>query len=152
MTEPAVMLDALALDCEKTALASRGYSRRYYFASYTLMVLSLVGSIGAAVLAFVGEVDRNVVGIVALLPAICASVAGQLRMIEKGNWHFRRKHALERLARDFRLTAAQNPDWEAVESANKVFSELEERFEGDWGTALAFRFQSGELPGGAKTP
>lgn len=144
MTDPKQWLENLALECEQEVGESRKFSRRYYFASYTLMILSLVGSIGAALLAFLDGVDRAVVGVVALLPAVSASVAGQLRMIEKGSWHFRRKHAMERLARDLRLTAATDADWKAVETANRKVGELDERLEADWDAGLAFRFPSGE--------
>ncbi len=145
MTDPAQKLEAIALYCEQAAASSRKFSRSHYYVNYGLMIASLAGSVGAAVLAFWDGIEVKLIGLVALLPAICSSVVSQLRLAEKGNWHFRRKHAMDRLARDFRLASLRNPDWEAVEAANTKLAELEERLEGDWDTTLAFRFQSGDI-------
>lgn len=145
MTDPAQKLKEIAVYCEQTAASSRKFSRRHYYVNYGLMITSLAGSIGAAVLAFWDGIDGKLIGLVALLPAICSSVVGQLRLVEKGNWHFRRKHAMDRLARDLRLASLRNPDWKSIEAANSRLAELEERLEGDWDTSLAFRFQSGDI-------
>ena len=150
MTDPAQELEAIALYCDQTAASSRMFSHRHYYVNYSLMIASLAGSIGAAVLAFWDGIDAKLIGLVALLPAICASVVSQLRLVEKGNWHFRRKHAMNRLARDLRLASLRNPDWKSVEAANANLAELEGRLEGDWDTTLAFRFQLGETV--ARTP
>ena len=141
--EAAQILQTLEADCAASARAASRRSRRYYFASYAMMVLSLAGSIGASVLAFWNHIDHRVVGLVALLPAVCASVAGQLRLVQKGNLHFRRKHALESLARDFGLARRSTPSWKAVAAANAALSSLDQTSDAEWTTDLAFRFDSG---------
>ena len=144
MDTPVQLLKSLVDECQREADVARVRSRRHYFISYALMVLSLLGSIGAAVLAFWDGVDRMIVGLVALLPAVSATIAGQLRLIERGYAHVQHKQSMQILARDLNLASLRKPDWDVVAEANRRFNQLNQQFTEEWRSSLAFRFQSRE--------
>src|SRR5690606_25633189 len=94
------MLARMVERCDESARHARARGRRSSFVSHSLMSLSAAGSIAAGVLALWSEEGpREWVGTVALLPALCARVAVQLRLSEKGNFSYRRYRAFHARAR-----------------------------------------------------
>lgn len=137
-----VLLDAMIAECTTVAEAALGRGRRYYFISYLLMIMSVGGSVLAGILALFAEVSKDWVGTVALVPALCATVAGQLRLVEKGDWHYRRRNAMRKLARDFQLERDRGADLDRVAAANDRLSKIEVQFEHEWSQNNAFRFDA----------
>ncbi|MXO59748.1 hypothetical protein GRI89_09375 [Altererythrobacter salegens] len=135
-------LNSLVSECNSVANKSTLHGRRYYFFSYLLMVLSVAGSILAGGLALWGEFDKAVIGTVALLPALAATVAGQLRLVEKANWHYRRRNRMRELGRDFALMRARGANLDTLEEANRKMTMAEARMEHEWVQTNSFHFDT----------
>nr|WP_166178142.1 hypothetical protein [Altererythrobacter segetis] len=133
-------LDALIADCREKAKRSHAMGRRYYFWGYAIMLASLVGSIGAGVLALASGVDRAVVGVVALIPAFAATVAGQLRLVEKSNWFYRRRRELEALTRRVTTARLRAADLATLEACYGELSAIDKAMGDQWEEKLAFDF------------
>jgi hypothetical protein len=135
-------LDALIGECRETATRSHRRGRFYYYLAYSIMILSIVGSIGAGALALATGVDRTLVGIIALVPAFCATVAGQLRLVEKSNWFYRRRRELDAFARKVSVARKRAPDVETLEACYAELSAIDKAQGDEWSNNLAFDFAS----------
>jgi hypothetical protein len=139
--DAAAMLERLAGQCDESAQNAKKRGRRYYFVSYALMVLSVAGSIGAGVMALWSEaVPRELVGTVALLPALCATVAMQLRLNEKGNFSYRRYRAFYALARRVEVAKLRAPTLDTLEAFNAQHAEINDSLDEQWVEKLNFNF------------
>jgi hypothetical protein len=135
------MLARMVRRCDESALHARTRGRRYYFTSYALMILSVAGSIGAGVMALWSEaVPREWVGTVALLPALCATVAVQLRLNEKGNFSYRRYRAFHALARRVEVARLRAPTLDTVEAFNAEHAAINDSLDEQWVESLNFNF------------
>jgi hypothetical protein len=133
-------LDALIAQCTDAMERSKRGGRRYYFAGYGLMLLSVVGSIGAGVLALWSEVDRALVGTIALLPALCATVAGQLRLIEKGNWYYLRHRETRALIHRITVARHRASTVDTLAACYADQDDLDGRLGDAWSHTLSFSF------------
>lgn len=135
------MLARLARRCDELAQNAKSRGRRYYWVSYALMILSVAGSIGAGVMALWSEaVPREWVGTVALLPALCATVATQLRLTEKGNFSYRRYRAFHALARRVEVARLREPTLDTVDAFNAEHAAINDSLDEQWVEELNFRF------------
>jgi hypothetical protein len=141
--DAAAMLERLVAQCDESAANAKARGRRYYFVSYTLMVLSVAGSIGAGVMALWNDaVPREWVGTVALLPALCATVAMQLRLNEKGNFSYRRYRAFHALARRVEVGRLRAPTLETLEGFNAEHAKINDSLDEQWVENLNFNFNA----------
>ena len=139
--DAATMLDRLGADCDESARNAKRRGRRYYFVSYALMIVSVAGSIGAGVMALWSEaVPREWVGTVALLPALCATVAVQLRLNEKGNFAYRRYRAFHALARRVEVARLRAPTLDTLEAFNAEHARINAALDEQWVESLNFSF------------
>lgn len=135
------MLARMVERCDESARHARARGRRYYFVSYSLMILSVAGSIAAGVMALWSEeVPRQWVGTVALLPALCATVAVQLRLNEKGNFSYRRYRAFHALARRVEVARLRAPTLDTVDAFNAEQAAINDSLDEQWVESLNFRF------------
>jgi len=133
-------LDALIGECRETARRAHRRGKLYYLAGYAIMLVSLAGSIGAGVLALASGADRAVVGFVALIPAFAATIAGQLRLVEKSNWFYRRRREMDALARRVTVARKRSPDLATLEACYADLSAVDAAMGDDWSAKLAFDF------------
>jgi hypothetical protein len=138
--EAAQELESLIAECKQNATRSHARGRFYYYLGYSIMILSVMGSIGAGALALATNVDRALVGIIALVPAFCATVAGQLRLVEKSNWFYRRKRELDAFARKATVARRRRPDLETLEACYAELDALDRAMGDEWSDKLAFDF------------
>jgi hypothetical protein len=139
--DAARMLAALAARCDDAAMRARRRGRRYYFISYALMIVSVAGSIGAGVMALWSDaVPREWIGTVALLPALCATVALQLRLVEKGNFSYKRYRGYYAFARRVEVAQLRAPSLDTLEACNAEYTELVRTFDDMWAENLNFNF------------
>ena len=135
------MMARLVERCDDLAQNAKSRGRRYYFVSYALMILSVAGSIGAGVMALWSEaVPREWVGTVALLPALCATVAMQLRLNEKGNFSYRRYRAFYALARRAEVARLRSPTLDTVDAFNAEHAKINDSLDEQWVEDLNFKF------------
>ena len=98
-------------------------------------------SVGAGVMALWSEaVPREWVGTVALLPALCATVAMQLRLNEKGNFSYRRYRAFHALARRVEVARLRAPTLDTVEAFNAEHAAINDSLDEQWVENLNFNF------------
>jgi len=86
------------------------------------------------------EVPRQWVGTVALLPALCATVAVQLRLNEKGNFSYRRYRAFHALARRVEVARLRAPTLDTVDAFNAEQATINDSLDEQWVESLNFRF------------
>ena len=137
-------LDALIAKCTDAMERSKRGGRVYYLAGYALMLLSVAGSIGAGVMALWTDVDRALVGTVALLPALCATVAGQLRLVEKGDWFYLRHRETRALIHRITVARLRAPTIETLEASYADQDVLDTRLGELWSRTLSFNFTKHE--------
>jgi hypothetical protein len=133
-------LDALIADCRAAAKRAWKRGKVYYLFGYLIMLLSLVGSIGAGALALASGVDRAIVGFVALVPAFAATIAGQLRLVEKSNWFYRRRRELDALARRTTVARMRAPTLATLEHCYAELTAIDRAMGDEWSEKLAFDF------------
>lgn len=133
-------LDTLIAELRETGLRAHRRGKLYYNTGYAIMLLSLAGSIGAGGLALATGVDRTVVGLIALVPAFCATAAGQLRLVEKSNWFYRRRREMDALARRVTVAKKRSPDLATLEACYGELTELDRQMGETWSEKLAFEF------------
>lgn len=130
----------LITDCEEGAVASLRSGRRHYFASYTLMVVSVASSVLAGILALKVEATKELVGAVALVPALCAGIASQLRLVPKGNWYYHRNRLLQAHARIMLAMNVDKPTRADLDSAIAGLNRIEADLEKEWDSRASFVF------------
>jgi hypothetical protein len=92
------------------------------------------------VLALWSDVDRALVGTIALLPALAGIVAGQLRLVEKGNWFYLRHRQARALGRRVMVAKKKAPTIETLAECYARLDDLEERMGEMWIENLSFSF------------
>jgi hypothetical protein len=139
--DAAKMLGELIERCDRSARNAQVRGRRYHIFGYALMIVSVAGSIGAGVMALWSEaVPRQWIGTVALLPALCATIATQLRLTEKENFSYRRYRALDALARRAEIARMRAPTLDTLETFSAEEAELKRLLDETWVEGLNFNF------------
>jgi hypothetical protein len=146
--QAATELDALIGEAEDAAGRSLRRGRGYYFAGYALALLSVGASIVAGVLAL-GDTGAGLktVGVIALIPAFCATIAAQLRLVEKANWNYRRRRRLKTLARETRFARLKGAPIDVLEAAQARLAAIETELDEAWSEGLAFTFAAKDAKG-----
>ena len=140
-------LDTLIGEAEAAAARSLRRGRGYYFTSYALVLISVGASIAAGVLGLGEGADLKTVGVIALIPAFCATIASQLRLGEKSNWNYRRRRRLKTLARETRLARLKQSPLEVLEMAQANLATIEAELDEAWSEDLAFSFAAKDAKG-----
>lgn len=133
-------MDALIAQCRDMAARAHRRGKVYYLSGYGIMLLSLAGSVGAGALALATGADRVLIGVIALVPAFCAMVAGQLRLVEKSNWFYRRQREMNALARRVTVARKRSPDIAALEACYAEMTAIDKTMGDEWSAKLAFDF------------
>lgn len=137
-------LDVLIGEIDAIANKSTIQGRIYYYLGYGLALISVVTSIMAGILALSDAASLWFVGVIALVPAFCATVAGQLRFVEKANWHYGRRRKYRTLARETRFARLKHPTLEVLEAAHSSLETIEAELDDTWTTTAAFSFAAND--------
>ena len=150
-------LEELIRQCRADADSAHRRGRAYYRWSYAMMILSVLASIVAGGGVLVGEDYQKVFGVIALVPALCALAAGQLKLVEKTGWFYRKQREMNALARQVTVARKRAPDVDMLEKCYKLYSLIEQNTGEEWTRTAAFTFavdprtdpaeaRSGEVP------
>jgi hypothetical protein len=140
-------LDTLIDEAEAAAARSLRRGRGYYFTSYALVLVSVGASIAAGVLGLGERAELETVGVIALVPAFCATIVSQLRLGEKSNWNYRRRRRLKTLARETRLARLKGAAIDVLETAQANLTAIEAELDEAWSEDLAFGFAAKDAKG-----
>lgn len=133
-------LEALIAQCRSEAGNSHRRGRNYYRLSYAVMVISVLASIVAGVGVLASEDYQKVFGVVALVPALCALAASQLKLVEKTGWFYRKQRELNALARQVTVARKRSPDVDTLEACYALYTEVERSTGEEWTRTAAFTF------------
>ena len=142
-------LDALIAQCRNEADSSHRRGRNYYRLSYAVMIVSVLASIVAGVGVLAIEHYQKVFGVVALVPALCALAASQLKLVEKTSWFYRKQRELNALARQVTVARKRSPDVDTLEACFNLYSDVERSTGEEWTRTAAFTFAAHPRGGAA---
>ena len=104
------------------------------------MIVSVLASIVAGVGVLAIEHYQKVFGVVALVPALCALAASQLKLVEKTSWFYRKQRELTALARQVTVARKRSPDVDTLEACFNLYSDVERSTGEEWTRTAAFTF------------
>lgn len=136
------MIPELTAYCQRSGETYRSAGRRYYALAYLLTVITVLASISAGMLAiWTGEnVPTPWIGTIALIPAASASIASQLKLVEKANWFYNCSTEYKALSREMMFLAASTPSPQLVEAAIGRLNQTERQADRGWSERLSFFF------------
>ncbi len=136
------LLDEMHEHCDSSSRSYRRHGRFYYFLSYLLTVTTVLASISAGALAILPLTKGNeaLIGIVALIPAASASMASQLKLVDKANWFYNCSTEYKSLERDFQFLQASCATPDQIEKAKDRLSLMEVQADRGWSERLSFFF------------
>jgi hypothetical protein len=143
-------LEALVGECRDEAVKAHRRGRAYYRSSYAVMMVSVLASIAAGVGVLALEQYQKVFGVVALVPALCALAAGQLKLVEKTGWFYRRQREMNALARRVTVARKRSPDVDTLEKCVALLNEVERGSDEEWARTAAFSFTASLQEGGGR--
>ncbi|TMJ18890.1 MAG: hypothetical protein E6G92_03435 [Alphaproteobacteria bacterium] len=132
--------DRLAVDLDKAIHVLGSAGRRNYLATFSLALIGSGASVMAGILAFL-QVDSVIVGVLALIPAMCAIVVGRLKLQDRANWYYRKRTALFALYNEVHFELPDPPTSAAIAEISRKWSALNQQMEGDWGSRLALTLE-----------
>jgi hypothetical protein len=103
-----------------------------HYLSIGLMVAALGCSVAAGAMGFFTKYSSKVVGGFAVLPALIAYMAVNLKCEAKNSWHARRADGLDKLRTQLLYEPLENPTLEQIALVAKGRVELEERMQKEW--------------------
>lgn len=139
-TDASAELEELIAQCRSEAQAAHRRGRAYYRWSYFVMIVSVLASITAGLGVLVGEDYQKLFGLTALVPALCALAAGQLKLVEKTGWFYRKQRELNALARQVTVARKRKPDVDTLEQCYKRFDAVQRSTGEEWTRTAAFAF------------
>jgi hypothetical protein len=95
-------MDELKEDIEHIARRHGKLADFNAIASYCMSFLAVVGSVAASLCAALGVESKELLAVLAVIPAAVLSIRGTFKFEERATWHFRKHHKLEALARSLK--------------------------------------------------
>lgn len=101
---------------------------------YLLIIALTVGASAVSSILALGfpEVDRRLIGAIALIPGICAGVADRFHLRLKKHWYYRRYDKLNALVRRIDFVLPENPDHDEIASVSKAFCRVDTDMSRAW--------------------
>ena len=119
-----------------------------YRAAYALTIVAVGSSAAAGILGLGWDIDRRIVALLALVPAIAVTVASQFKWQQKANWHYN-KHVEARVMLrriDYELPAF--PTEAQLADLVRGYSLKEKELNDSWNQDLGFEAAEEEMEAG----
>jgi len=120
------MKESLEQEIKTVAKRHWKYAERNHNAGYSIVLISIIGSIAASIIAVFGDLPKYIFALVAIIPAAALSIKGTLMLEEKSIKHWNKAHRLFNLLRALRYEGLNEAE------ASKQFSEIEIDFNKTW--------------------
>ena len=119
-----------------------------YRAAYILTIVAAGCSAAAGILGLGWDVDRRIVALLALVPAIAVTVASQFKWQQKANWHYNKHVEARAILRriDYELPAF--PTEEQLAELVRGYSIKEKELNDSWNQDLGFEAAAEEADEG----
>jgi hypothetical protein len=103
-----------------------------YRAAYTLSIVTVISSAAAGILGLGFAVDKRIVALIALIPAIAVTVANQFKWQDKANWHYRKHDAAKALLRRINYELPAHPTEAQLAELSRGYSVTEAEMSESW--------------------
>jgi hypothetical protein len=122
----------LANDLEVGCAENRRLAKTCHFWLMVLTGVTIAASAAAGLLGLGFDVDTRIVGAVALIPGIAASILQQFKVPAKTDFHYRKWDALRALQRRLRYEMPEKPKVADVARISAALSRLEADMTLEW--------------------
>jgi hypothetical protein len=124
--------EQLKADLAAKCTATERQAKSFHFWLMVLTGLTIAASAAAGLLGLGFGIDTRIVGAVALIPGIAASIIQQFRMPAKIDFHYRKGDRLNALLRKARYEMPPNPTPKQVGELSRALSDLERGMLDEW--------------------
>lgn len=142
-------LRALEAEIDKAQRDSLKHGRRNYLVLNMLLVLSVLGSVAAAVLALINA-PPLVAGLVALIPAVAVTISTSFKLQAKASWHYGKHTELNGLVRRIRYAVPAAPTAADVAALAQQLTDLDVRMDRQWAETLQVQVSEAAQVNGAR--
>lgn len=108
--------------------------------SVCFMVAALSCSVSAAILGFWTDVSSKVVGGLAILPALIAFVAVNLKLERKSSWHYRKRDGLQALRSRLLYQQPVSPSADNIAAIAEAWDKLNQQMQEEWDKDMALNW------------
>ncbi|ABC64407.1 hypothetical protein [Erythrobacter litoralis] len=130
--------------CDERFTHFRNLGRWYYRWSYVLSIIAVIASVSAGVLAIWDFASKEIIGTIALTPALMATIASQLKLVEKSNWFYMGARRFRAFARTMRVEAVGGVPINKVEEYARLLNDYEVGAQQQWTDQLNFQFDTAQ--------
>ena len=116
-------------------------ARWNYGAAYALAIVAVVSSAAAGILGLGFDVDKRTVALVALIPAIAATVSSQFKWQDRANWHYSKHEAAKALLRRINYELPAFPTQDQLAELSKGYSVTEKEMSQTWNDDLSLAIE-----------
>lgn len=131
-------IDTLQNDLNYSISCYSRLARLHYRVSLVLSYATVLSSLGAGAGGILLHLDGQTTGVLALLPVILATFAMNLKLQEKGNWHYRKKDALNAFSRLLRFKMKEDEAEKTLDEIIDAWNELDRTMDAQWEKEFAF--------------
>jgi hypothetical protein len=100
--------------------------------SIALMYLAIGASAAVAICGFIDQIDRHIIGALALVPGFAGLLATTLKFDERSQWHYEKRDALDALARRYQFEIPQPPIPDQTAVISVALTKMNEEFNEIW--------------------
>ena len=145
MAEISERLTLLQSELSRECDDNRRLAKICHFWLMLLTGVTIAASAAAGLLGLGFGVDTRIVGAVALIPGVAASITQQFKLPAKVDFHYRKWDALKALLRRVEYGLPENPRTEDVREVSEALSALEADMTAEWQKVVGSSFQARQL-------
>jgi hypothetical protein len=132
MAEITDRLNALSNELNRECADNRRLAKTCHFWLMLLTGVTIAASASAGLLCLGFKVDTRIVGAVALIPGIAASIIQQFKLPAKVDFHYRKWDALKALVRRVDYGLPDNPAAKDIREISDALSALDIQMTAEW--------------------